>query len=157
MQRRRARNLARLIDSYKGNEIHLVGHSNGCDLICRALKQINTPVETIHLIAPATDADFGKNGLNEALSMERLGKVYVYAGEDDWPMKLAYYTRKVLSKIGLGYGSLGYNGPQNIADEDWVERRVTFRIYCDYGHSTFFKPQVFHTIMRTIALSLSTR
>lgn len=154
MQRARARNLAELIDSYRNHDIHLVGHSNGCDLICRALKQIHVSVKSVHLIAAATDADFEKNGLNEALHMQRLGSVHIYGGESDLALEFAFATSHFLKWFGLGYGALGWIGPQNVADDDWYGKKIMTQFYPEFGHSTFFEHAVFPTIMRTISLAL---
>lgn len=149
-QKSRAKNLALLVNSYAGSDIFLIGHSNGCDLICRALKQSSTPVRGVHLIAAATESDMGENGLNEALAMGRLGTVHVYRGMDDKALWFAHLTSKLLTPFGLGYGDLGRQGPENVADWSWSGSRLFVHDYPGFGHSDFFKDKIFITTMMTI-------
>src|SRR3990172_7096331 len=49
---RRVRELAELVNAYtKQHEIALIGHSNGCDLIVRALPEITQKVRHVHLFS----------------------------------------------------------------------------------------------------------
>lgn len=148
-QGKRAKALAKLIAQYKKHDVYLVGHSNGCDLICRALKVlISAQVEQIHLIAPATDADFEKNGLNYALYSYAVNKAFIYVADKDGAMRFANLTGKFLKLFGLGYGTLGLTGPKNI-DED-VKNRVEAIHFKEFHHSTFFENQNFDALMYSI-------
>lgn len=148
-QGKRARALTKLISEYRKDEIYLVGHSNGCELICRALKTISSiEVRQAHLIAPACDADFKKNGLNDSLYSYAVRKVFVYIGDKDGAMKLAGITGKVLKFFGLGYGTLGLTGPKNVSEDS--EDRVESVHFKDYHHSTFFEGQNFDALMNSI-------
>ena len=150
-QASRARRLAELIDSYRGQRIILVGHSNGCDLITRALRLTDTSIHAVHLIAAACESDFESNGLNLRLIDNAIGSVHVYIGERDWALKLAYYSSLVLSVFGLGYGSLGLTGPENLKNEQWKNTRVFVYRFPTYGHGTFFEKPVMPSIFQQIA------
>lgn len=148
-QGKHARELAKLIEQYQKQDVYLVGHSNGCDLIVRALRLLEfSEAEQIHLIAPATDADFRQNGLNDALWSYAVHKIFVYVGEKDGAMKLASVTGRVLKLFGLGYGTLGLSGPENVADE--FKNRVESVHFKEYHHSTFFEGQNFDALMNSI-------
>jgi hypothetical protein len=129
-------------------EIHLVGHSNGCDIILRTLKLLPRfmRIKSVHLIAAACEADFDANGLNEKLWNGQLGRVEVYTGGEDHALKFATLTGHFLSPFGLGYGSLGLTGPKNAADDHRiVEHHEPF-----FGHSTWFEPVQFPTTLTHI-------
>lgn len=152
MQRRRARNLAELIDSYTSMDVVLVGHSNGCDLICRALKLTSHPIQAVHLFSAACNASLDDNGLNAALESGRLGVVHVYRGLKDRALRFAYWTSWILKPLGLGYGSLGYQGPKEIARDEWKEDRLLVHDYATFGHGSFFSEEVFPLTMGAIKL-----
>lgn len=150
LQGKRAKELAKRIAVLsKGNDVYLVGHSNGCDLICRALKALMAAkVEQIHLIAPATDADFRKNGMNMALLTKAVQKVFVYVANKDGAMKFAGATGKFLKFFGLGYDTLGLTGEKNV--DNAVMDRVESVHYAEFHHSTFFEDQNFDSLMYSI-------
>lgn len=100
-----------LKDNY---EVVLVGHSNGCDIICRLIDKYHAVRATeIHLIAAACEHDFRKNGLALAMRTGRVGKVYCYLSHNDKSLSTAVVSSWLLSWIGLGYGYLGLVGPSN--------------------------------------------
>lgn len=139
-QQAHAEDLAALIRRYSGREIHLVGHSNGCDLILRALRLTTTGVRSVHLIAAACDEDFDRNGLNEDLVSGQLGNVHVYTSPDDGVLKWAARpSRWLLGWAGLGYGLLGLVGPKFEARPELVTRDDR----PGYGHSTWFSDEHF--------------
>lgn len=142
-QRKRAQELAELINQYPGRRIILVGHSNGCAIICDALKITRRPVSTVFLVAAAVEADFEKNGLGERLRSGGLKQVRIFSGGKDWPLRFAYLTRKyILGFFGLGYGSLGYEGPQNVD----CDHRVQVHTLKWGGHSAWFQRAHFHQL-----------
>jgi pimeloyl-ACP methyl ester carboxylesterase len=150
---RKARELAALVAQYAGQDLTIVGHSNGCELICRMLKVSGVKIKRLHLISGACDADFWKNGLNEALKSGRVGEVVVYVAEKDWPMRLARFSQTLLGWAGLGYGSLGLDGPRNLAPEV-VERDLVWTVRrSSFGHSDWFLPVNFGDLMQMISLS----
>lgn len=124
-QEKRAIGLAELANKYlaKGWRVFLRGHSNGCDVICRAIKHIeHGSIAGIQLIAAACQADFGKNGLNDALLHGRVQKAVLCCSSDDRALWLARASHPVLRLFANGYGSLGFSGPLNVLDA--IEHRV---------------------------------
>ena len=130
-QRKRAAKLLKTMRFYLdyGWQVTLVGHSNGANVIMRALRELTKQqlfnVRHLHLIAPAAPADFDKNGLNEAGV-----PVTIYRGTRDWALNLSSGAGRV-----LGYGALGKTGPVNVRDVE-VEEVVE-----DLGHSGWFSPE----------------
>ena len=137
-QRRRIDLMQQTMQEYlnKNFYIHIAAHSNGTDVVLDTLDWLKWPqVESLHLLAPACQADFGKNGLNQALRNNSLGTAHVYLGKKDWPMRFA--------KSWLGrcfYDKpLGYYGPLHV-DQDIasVKKRVVIHEREDFGHSDWF-------------------
>lgn len=144
-QGRHAKGLSDLIWSYISDPhdpvpVTLVGHSNGCELILRAMREWpELRARSIHLIAAAADADCRRNGINGLKS----AGLYLYGSPDDGALKLGRLT-SWLRIFGCGYGDLGRAGPQ----------RNAYTIPCDwrpgYGHSTWFDPDRFDETMRLV-------
>lgn len=141
-----ARDLAEMISDYAGREIHLVGHSNGCDLICRALNITETKVAGVHLLSGACDADFQLNGLNVCMAAGQVDFIYCYVAGQDFAMKCASLSQRFLRWLGLGYGILGFAGPKSVAFTTRV-RTITEN---SFGHSTWFLPENFDRTMERI-------
>lgn len=114
--------------------VHIVAHSNGCSIACRILRNSEIQIESLHLIASASWRDFDANGLNEALMLDRIETVFLYGSDNDWSLKLGGNTR-FLHPIGLGYGTLGLHGPENLMHV--LKGRVKRDWRNDYGHSTW--------------------
>jgi len=148
--------LRSLLRSYYGDRIvHLVGHSNGCDIILRALDSRDVPrIATVHLIAAACEADFTKNGLNNALLDAKLGQAYVYVSGRDRAMKWAKLSKMLFGWAGLGYGTMGLTGPLNVdpalQDETRSQPAVVLIREDTYDHSTWFDRGYFGNTMRRI-------
>lgn len=142
--------LRKLINAYcsDGRLIHLIGHSNGCDIITRAIQDSFCRVASASLISGACDASFEKNGLNVALRSGRLAGVVVYVAGRDRAMKLANITRRLVSWMGLGYGTLGLSGPSDVAPG--FEGKVETTVEPEFGHSTWFDGSKFDATMRRI-------
>jgi pimeloyl-ACP methyl ester carboxylesterase len=146
----RADKLTRLLTWFvdAGFRIRLVGHSNGCDVILRALHQLpdlaNRPVvDEVHFFNGAVESDFEKNGLNKMLAQSKIWKVFVYVGGKDNAMVVANYLPGF-------YGDLGFKGPLNVStavplavlDQDApldLNARLIMRIYPGFHHSSFFE------------------
>lgn len=127
-QKHRAEKLAALLRGYgeKGFDIVLVGHSNGCDVICDALqKSPCKAMSHMHLLSAACDADFGSNGLNAVTC-----PITVWRATQDRALKLAGNPFGRL----LGYGTLGLDGPKN-------NTRHVEVIDKPFGHSGWFAGQ----------------
>jgi hypothetical protein len=131
---------------------HLVGHSNGCDIICSALPAIRAEVVSVTLIAGAVEHDFWKNNLNEALSLRPALRVQVLCSAGDAVLKwLARPSRWLLRRAGYGY--LGYQGAVNKASlriDPAFEERVSVVAYRAMGHGDYFEPLHFPSVMRLI-------
>lgn len=130
------------LEVYQGRQIHLVGHSNGCDLAVRSLAQSGVRVESLHLVAGACEADFAANGLNEALQSNRLGRCLVYRGGKDRALALAHTLPGRL----LGYGTLGLSGPLQV--DAGIRDRVGEIVWPAFGHSTCWLPEHSDTTFR---------
>lgn len=158
-QQRRAEGLAKMCRYYAdcvGSDqrqheqrwkIHLVGHSNGCDIILRTLKLLpeQVKIECVHFFAAACEADFDANGLNRMLWSGHLGGAEVYTGGKDHALRFAQITSKFLKPFGLGYGFLGLVGPKNVDDKRVHEFHEDY-----FGHSTWFEPAQFPRTMGLI-------
>lgn len=148
-QQRHARELAHLIELYKGREVHLVGHSNGCDIILRALALTRDRIASVHLIAGACEEDFEKNGLNALLYTRQIGAVHAYTSPDDRVLAYAARpSRALFGWMGLGYGLLGLVGPTKITPP--VRHLVSRWDRPGYGHSTWFSPENFDATLNLI-------
>lgn len=151
LQQKRARELAKILETWDGRRIVLVGHSNGCDLICRALKLTSVKVAEVHLFAGAVDSSFTKNGLNEAIRQERVGGLFIYSSASDEALRIAGLSQ-VFSWLGLGYGNLGLTGPKDATD---LAKEHTKEVRRDsYGHSDWFLAANFDSTMRMISSKL---
>lgn len=149
----RAADLATVLGDYIDDRLTLVAHSNGADVVVRALKLLpkTQVIETIHLLSPACEADWTTNGLNVAMAAGRVGFVDVWiAGKDT---ALGFWAR--LSRIpplswipGLSYGLLGRDGPQGVQPD--LASRVSVQAEPDYGHSTWWDAANFDDTMRRL-------
>ena len=148
-QQRRIDRAKAVIGTYLGRwDMTIACHSNGDDIILKALAQLKWPrVENLHLISGACEADFDRNGLNVALANGKIGNVSVYvAGKD-----------KALGFVGwfkparwLGYGTLGLKGPMNV--EEHVKSMVMTVFKPAYGHGDWFTEGAnFEETMRWVA------
>lgn len=146
-QKKRAQKVVEILSAYKDYEVTLVGHSNGAAVILAALDAgiIYPTIRAIHLVSAACEADFEKNGLNDAIEDDKVGVVHVYCGGKDWALRIArhWWARC------LGYGTLGLHGAKNVRainKNSVVEHRDA--PWSDYGHSTCFEPARFDRTMR---------
>ena len=136
------------IRKYRNHPIILVAHSNGCEVACHALLQSDVMGVKCHFISGACAADFNENGLNALLRTGKVSDVTVYRAGKDWAMFFAQVSRFLLKWAGLGYGTLGKHGPQNMATDVASKVRVVYA--ADYGHSTWFEPKHFDQTMRMV-------
>lgn len=154
-QRKRARNLADVLYAHRHSTIHLVCHSNGGDVVCRALKELRTlgqydphyrevRIGTIQFIASAASADFEKNGLNEALRTGQVQRVAIYqGGKDEVLNKFARWSRWAGWIVGLGYGTMGYDEPRNV--DPIIGHRLAVIREPQFNHGLWFKPGIIGT------------
>lgn len=145
-QQARAEKFARMLSYYPASEwdVHLVGHSNGCDIILRALQVVPAyrRIGGVHLISAAAEADFDRNGLNERLWDGGLGRVQVYCAGKDWALWLAAIF------TGFRFGTLGKTGPANPA---YLRAGcVQTIVEPGFGHSTWFEKGQFDRTMELV-------
>ena len=146
-QARRCVDVRQKLNGYADHRRVPIGHSNGCDIICRVLRE--TPglrVESIHLFAAATSADYRKNGLNLIVARGQVREIYLYCSENDRALWAGGMTEDLFGWMGLGYGSLGRRGPRHQTD---AARAATHVIWRDeFDHSDWFRGEHFDHSMR---------
>lgn len=140
--KQRAMRLIKTMRRYKGRRVRGVVHSNGADMVMDAMGIEPFRIDVLHMISPAISADCEKNGLNDAIRNNHIGRVYIWCGDKDWALR---FGRSILGQL-WGYGALGLEGPQPPSDKIIVRREPEF------GHSTWFnKENIESTISRVIA------
>lgn len=131
-QRSRVQKLARTLEYYRGFDVTLVGHSNGCSVILGALKRL-CPLQfragRVVFVAPVLDADCERNGINSLMRCGHIGRLDVFIGGRDWQAAVAG------SWIGrlFGYGAMGVEGPRNC-----LKTRTRVTCNADWGHSDWW-------------------
>ena len=132
-QRSRADQIAKMIGYYRraGFAVYLIGHSNGCDLVARVMRDAGVEVDGIHLVAAACDASDIAESIREGL----VKRVWLYGSRHDRALITAEMSRVFIGWAGLGYGSLGRHGPAFAAEFPGVVRDYSND---NYGHSTWF-------------------
>lgn len=145
-----ASELAFLISGYRDRDVILVGHSNGCDLIVRALHKLKGSgqnIKAIHMFSPACEASLQVNGLNWFLANGRVEEVTTYIAGWDRAMWWAWFSR-VLRPISMGYGLMGLHGPTDISPEAFNKVRIVREEA--FGHSDWFADWSFVKTMELI-------
>jgi len=150
-QRARVDELIEIVNGYKNNDqdIILVGHSNGCDIIQRILN-MGIHVREVHCFAPAAfEADFSR-----AIERKACKRIFIYGSTNDRALRLArdtqFLTRTLsflLRPFGvpqLGYGWLGLNAAAFAAQHPDI---VTDCSNNRFDHSTWFEEQYFDSTM----------
>lgn len=140
-QGKRVKELTEIIKRIKSPLVY-VGHSNGCELFGRLMKDTDVRFEAAHLFAPAMDPDCNQNGITFGLLSERVKNVYLYCSRKDLVLKDWASKTSFLRAIGLGYGTLGYDGPKNILKN--IEHRIDVTWENRYDHSDWFKEKNIH-------------
>lgn len=135
-QGKRIDELNEIIKRINGPLIY-VGHSNGCELFGRLIKETTLKFEAAHLFAPAMDSDFNQNGLTLGLISERVKNIYIYCSRQDLVLKDWASKTSFLKFLGLGYGTLGYTGPKNVLKR--IKSRVDVTWNNKFDHSDWFK------------------
>ena len=152
-QRKRAEKITELLQAYAGWEIIMVMHSNGnaVGLLALASELIYPHIQELHMVSAACDADFDRNGLNEALEDGRIGSVSVYVNGKDRALRLAscWFGRL------LGYGVLGLHGPLKMSPLARAKTKIfTAPPWVDWGHSDCFRPEHFDRTMKNFTAGL---
>jgi hypothetical protein len=82
----------------------VAGHSNGADILRRAIVEHELNIDTLNLIAGATDPDFKTNGLNEALLNGQIQIVRCFVSKNDFIIGsnwlLPWWWNRDLGKVG---------------------------------------------------------
>lgn len=163
-QGRRVKGLRKMVDFYlrESYTVHLVGHSNGCDIIRRLLiaysRSAPVSLGRIVMIAAAIPASYHRNGLNAALSGDNgqayrmpylyLSQILVLSDPKDRALWWGGMSRKALGWMGLGYGDLGRRGPDELNRQ---AMQITRHIeQPGIGHSGYFSPDNFGQTMTRI-------
>lgn len=133
-----AQDLARTLADYVAGgdavRLHLVGHSNACELKARALEFSGVSVASVHLISAALERDFTRNGLGERLDRGQIGAVFCYCSHGDAVLRYLAPASRWASFGLLGYGDLGYRGPAGVRPGQRVETHWEQ----SYGHGDWF-------------------
>ncbi len=152
-QERRVERVKTILQAYPEVQYDrtLMVHSNGDDLLMKALAELNWPrVQDLHLFSGAGGSDFDALGLNSALSKGRIQNIFVYVGGRDLPMRIAKYAGWM-----VGFGTLGLHGPDRVWPA-FKDKRVRTIVRPDYGHSTWFTPANFDDTMLAVTQKLLT-
>lgn len=137
-QSKRVKELTEIIKR-SSSKIIYVGHSNGCELFSRLIKETDCEFQAAHLFAPAMDSDCNVNGINLAILSKRVNAVYAYCSKKDLILKNWASKTSFLKFIRLGYGTAGYSGFTNILPE--VEGKFHREWSKSFNHSDWFKPK----------------
>lgn len=135
---RRANALSKLVDHYPEDShiVALVGHSNGCEIIRRAILRAQRPVNQVYLFAPAVSAQARTHKLHQMLADGRIGFLTIFlAGRD------SVLTRRFL----------GGRPPEYVRGQFETEHHTTIHSDPRHGHSTYWAPAHFEDTMRRIA------
>ncbi len=135
---RRAQQLAALMERYPIDtfSIVLVGHSNGCDVILRALWRAKRPANFVHFFAPAIAVNPRQHRLVRQIREGRIGFLHLHLAARD----------RVLTDSFLG-GAKHDAVRAQFADE----HHTTVRSMPGFGHSTWWSPAHFEQTMRLVA------
>lgn len=151
-RKRRAKNFAKLLNTYRayGWRIVLIAHSEGTATGLLAWKLAGYPlVDELHLVCGACDSDFEQNGINHAVSLERVKQIFVYVAEQDRAMKLEdSYPGSICFGLQCHGTPLGLNGPTHQTNLSF--ERTTVRRWKWFGHSTCWVSQHFNTTLTLI-------
>jgi pimeloyl-ACP methyl ester carboxylesterase len=151
-QKRHAKCVEDLCRRYSYKDVVLVGHSNGCDLITRVLRDNpDVTVDAVHLFAAATDADFVDNGLNRALVSGQIARgLWLYCSPNDRALRIARDTNPLLKWLGWAYGYLGLVGPVRPSLQALATNRGHVKWELEFDHSTWFEANHFDETMGLI-------
>jgi hypothetical protein len=151
----RSQTFADLIKAYPmaAVDMHIMAHSNGTRVSVSGIQLASVPINTLHLICGAIDADFGANGINALLSNGLVKKVFVYWGGQDQAMRLEHtIAGKLLFDLPEGHQPLGLSGPLNVNPS--VADRVIVKEWPSFDHSTAFETvNLLGTVREVIANS----
>jgi len=116
LHRRLARQFGRMLKAYADARWRVVvaAHSNGTRIAVEGMRAAGwPPVAELHLLCGAVDADFERNGLNQAVDSGRVGRVVCYAAGRDLAMRVedTLLGRRL---FGVRSEPLGLYGPLRV-------------------------------------------
>ena len=161
-QPERVRDLEYYINAYReeGWKVNLIGHSNGGELITRAVRDYpHDNIGKVVLIAGATEKDMVESGWDDALHSGEVDELVIFKSDGDKTLKKAAgWSQKLFgwNKLTrpLSYGQMGLYGPQNVA-EDIKDKVKVIDAGEAYGkhldHSEYFEDE---HLLRTLTLAL---
>lgn len=141
----------------------LVGHSNGCDIICDALGQLlNENAETLAglpelrlvLVAGAVEHNFEKNYINSAMHVDLVSQCTVLASKNDRVLKwVARPSRWIFFRMGYGY--LGYQAAVDVKSlKILFPKQVEVIIDDDQNHTSWLaQDKCFDETARVVCLT----
>lgn len=134
----RAQKLADLMDRYPVESFSLVvaGHSNGCDVILRALWKAKRPANFVHFFSPAIAVNPITHRLHRLIREGRIGFLRLYLAARD----------RVLDN-----GFLGGAGAEAVRAQFADENHTTVSVEPTFGHNAWWKPEIFDASMARIA------
>lgn len=143
---------------YPRARIRLNCHSNGGDIVCDALSELQD-IEVVVIVAGAVEHDFSKNNLGRALSSGQLQRVLILCSQKDWVLQgPARLSREVCGVVGHEEWAYGYMGwlaafeerePEMHLDPQWLASgRVRIVPQNWQGHGGYFSDEFFPGTMK---------
>lgn len=136
------------IPAYPGYDIHIISHSFGTWVSHETLK--NNPgikAKSVHLIGGIISAHIRNNWLDELLMTKQIQKCIIWSSHSDGVVRFATPP----------YGHIGYWGAITEDDRDRIKppwqpftHLALFNRATNFGHSDYFIPETFHTLMGDI-------
>ncbi len=116
--------------------VRIVAHSNGAEVVSRAVRKYWMRCDKLVLVAPACETDFNRNGFNEALLKGRIGSIKIYASRHDSALGFWARLSRIGRPLGMGFGTLGADGPKRVdlAAESKIET-----VWADVEHAAFIR------------------
>jgi len=156
-QDRRALTLAKMLSFYDSRnwEIVLVGHSNGCDVITKAMQhrledKRDEQFDQVHFYAPAIIPSAGIPALKDMLERQSIYKLVINVGGCDRVLKTLQGLGGLLRKLGARYGAIGGMNPDKLAFI-FGGYKAKVQVHPCKGHTTFFDRGLpFETTMREV-------
>lgn len=120
-----------------GYEPILAAHSDGCEIARRVIVEGPAIFRAVHFFSAACDNDFATSGLNEALRKGKVGELILHTSKGDGVLNiLARNSKRFFSWLGVAYGTLGFDGPKNLAEDQ--AHKVTVDQRQGFDHSDWF-------------------
>lgn len=111
-------------------------HSNGNVLLLKALSlDPYLKIARFTMLFPAAYASFKHNGANRFLQTGQIDNIVFVGSKNDKTVRRGGGATKWLRPLGYGYGTLSYEGPQDVAFNVKLQVREVWKN--SYGHSTF--------------------